>query len=97
MNLVHSLVYNRGMIRLNIHEAKTHLSRHLATLEEEGETILLCRRNVPVAEIRPLPSRRAAPRPVGLAKGTVEVPSDFFEPLPEELLAAFEGRGAADG
>ena len=96
MNLVHSLVYNRSMIRLNIHEAKTHLSRHLATLEEEGETILLCRRNVPVAEIRPLPTRRSEPRPIGLAAGTVEVRPEFFEPLPEDLLRAFEGRGAED-
>ena len=36
------------MIRLNIHEAKTHLSRYLARLAE-GELILLCKRNVPVA------------------------------------------------
>lgn len=97
MNLVHSMIYNRSMIRLNIHEAKTHLSRHLAALEQEGETILLCRRNVPIAEIRPLPSRREAPRPVGLAAGTVEVPPAFFEPLPEDLLRAFEGDGAAEG
>ena len=39
------------MIRLNIHEAKTHLSKYLAKLEK-GETILLCRRNEPIAEIR---------------------------------------------
>lgn len=69
------------MIRLNIHEAKTHLSAYLARLEQ-GETILLCRRNVPIAEIRPLPKKRAAPRPIGLAKGLFEVPDSFFEPLP---------------
>lgn len=78
------------MIRLNIHEAKTHLSRYLAELER-GETILLCKRNVPIAEIRPLPSRRHTPRPVGLAKGRITVPDAFFEPLPEELEEAFEG------
>lgn len=78
------------MIRLNIHEAKTHLSRYLARLEE-GETIVLCRRNVPIAEIRPLPTRASRPRPVGLAKGEITVPEGFFEPLPEELVEAFEG------
>ena len=41
------------MIRINIAEAKTHLSRYLISVED-GETILLCRRNMPVAEIRPL-------------------------------------------
>jgi antitoxin (DNA-binding transcriptional repressor) of toxin-antitoxin stability system len=79
------------MKRLNVHEAKTHLSRHLVALEEEGEVIVLCRRNVPIAEIRPLPRRLEGPRPVGLAKGTVEVPPEFFQPLPDELLRGFEG------
>lgn len=76
------------MIKLNVHEAKTHLSRYLRRLEE-GETILLCRRNIPVAEIRPLRRRAGSERPVGLARGEVEVGPAFFEPLPEELLAAF--------
>lgn len=41
------------MIKVNIHEAKTHLSRYLERLSE-GERIVLCKRNVPIAEIRPL-------------------------------------------
>ncbi len=81
------------MLKLNVHEAKTHLSRHLARLAE-GETILLCKRNVPVAEIRPVRQARTERRPVGLAKGRFEVPPEFFEPLPEELLAAFEGESS---
>jgi len=81
------------MIRLNVHEAKTHLSRYLARLVE-GERILLCKRNVPVAEILPLKPARTGRRPVGLAKGRFDVPTEFFEPLPEDLLAAFEGKQA---
>jgi antitoxin (DNA-binding transcriptional repressor) of toxin-antitoxin stability system len=79
------------MIRINIHEAKTHLSRYLARLRA-GEAIIVCNRNVPVAEIRPLPARRSAKRPIGLAKGTFAVPPAFFEALPEEELAAWEPR-----
>ena len=79
------------MIRLNIHEAKTHLSRYLGKLRR-GETILLCKRNIPIAEIRPLPKRRKGKRPIGLAKGEFEVPPEFFEPLPSELLDAFNGQ-----
>jgi len=45
------------MIRLNIHEAKTHLSKYLAKLEK-GETIVLCRRNQPIAEIRSISPKR---------------------------------------
>ena len=78
------------MIKLNIHEAKTHLSKYLDRLAK-GETILLCKRNVPIAEIRPLPQESGTPRPIGLAKGTFEVPPSFFEPLPDDLTSAFHG------
>jgi antitoxin (DNA-binding transcriptional repressor) of toxin-antitoxin stability system len=78
------------MMKLNIHEAKTHLSKYLAKLKA-GDRIVLCRRNQPVAEITPLPEAPARPRPIGLAKGRVVVPRSFFEPLPEEVLQTFEG------
>jgi len=84
------MTYLLVMIRLNIHEAKTHLSRYLKHLKD-GETIVLCRRNIPIAEIRPLPDARQEYRPIGLAKGTFDVPPDFFDDLPEELLLSFEG------
>jgi antitoxin (DNA-binding transcriptional repressor) of toxin-antitoxin stability system len=48
------------MSKLTIHEAKPHLSRYLKHLEA-GETILLCKHNVPLAEIRPLPQSRTTP------------------------------------
>ena len=78
------------MIKLNIHEAKTHLSKYLAKLKA-GDRILLCKRNKPVAEITLLPEVPVRPRPIGLAKGKFTVPRSFFEPLPEELLRVFEG------
>ena len=79
------------MIRINIHEAKTHLSRYLQAVEQ-GEVVVLCRRNVPVAELRPVEQRRSEPRPIGLLCTTFAVPATFLEPLPDELLDAFEGR-----
>jgi len=80
------------MIRLNIHEAKTHLSRYLDRLVE-GESIILCKRNVPIAEIRPLPRERGGKRPVGLAAGQFKIPPEFFEPLPDDILTSFHGEG----
>jgi antitoxin (DNA-binding transcriptional repressor) of toxin-antitoxin stability system len=80
------------MIKLNVHEAKTHLSRYLQRLLR-GESILLCKRNIPVAEIRPLPSQRKIKRPIGLAKGKFKIPPEFFKPLPSDMLASFHGRG----
>lgn len=79
------------MIRLNIYEAKTHLSEYL-TKVEAGETIVLCKRNKPIAEIRPLPARPRELRPIGLAKGVFRIPDSFFAPLPAEILSEFEGR-----
>lgn len=78
------------MIQVNIHDAKTHLSRYVERVSA-GETIILCRRNRPVAEIRPLPQTALEPRPFGLGKGTFTVPPSFFEPLPDDEIAAFEG------
>ncbi len=84
------------MIRLNMHEAKTHLSRYVARLRE-GETIVLCRRNEPIAEIRALPGGRSEPRPIGLARSRFTVPDSFFEPLPDDVIESFEGRGDPSG
>ncbi len=82
------------MIKLNIHEAKTHLSQYLPRVEQ-GETIILCRRNLPIAEIRPIRTPSNQPRPVGLAQkqyGDWELSPSFFDPLPDEVLDLFEGK-----
>lgn len=79
------------MIKLNIHEAKTHLSKYLAKLKA-GDRIVLCKRNQPVAQITLLPQSPTRPRPIGLAKERFTVPRSFFEPLPDELIEAFEGK-----
>ena len=52
---------------------------------------MLCRRNQPIAEIRPLAAKRKKPRPIGLDEGKITLGPEFFEPLPDELLAYFNG------
>ena len=71
------------MNKVNIADARAHLSRYLARVEA-GETITLCRRNVPVAEIRPLRTESPEPRPIGIDEG-MSVPDSFFEPLPDDM------------
>ena len=70
---------------VNIHEAKTHLSRLLA-LVEAGEEITIARAGRPIAVLS-----RAGPRPAdrvpGLGKGQVVIHDDFDDPIPE--LEAF--------
>ena len=80
-----------SVVRLNMHEAKTHLSRYVAKLKS-GDRIVLCRRNREIAEIRPIVEPSDEPRPIGLGKGLAEIPDSFFEPLPDEILDRFEGK-----
>ena len=79
------------MLKVNVHQAKTHLSEYLDRIAK-GETIILCKRNTPVAEIRPLPRARQTKRPIGIAKNKLKIPRSFFKPLPDELIDAFEGK-----
>lgn len=76
------------MKKLNVHEAKTHLSRYLEIVEQ-GETIILCKRNIPVAEMHPIAKSRKFPRPTGLGKGKFKIGQDFDKPLPKEILKLF--------
>lgn len=79
------------MILVNIHEAKTHLSEHLERLERgEVDTVIICRRNQPIAELRALPVRRSTPRPL-TKDPRFSLPPSFFEPLPDDIVDAFEG------
>ena len=79
------------MIKANIAQAKARLSEYLQSVER-GETVVLCRRNVPIAEIRPLPKLPMKKRSIGTDPG-LKVPDSFFEPLPEDILRAFGSGG----
>jgi prevent-host-death family protein len=73
------------MKKVNIHEAKTQLSKLIAS----GEEIVIARKGEPVARLVPIrpPARKRVP---GSAAGAFAVPAEFFEPLPEEILNGFE-------
>jgi prevent-host-death family protein len=64
------------VLKVNIHQAKTHLSRYVKRAKA-GETIILCDRNKPVAEIRPLSEKTSelvnAKRPIGFDDGRVKL------------------------
>lgn len=75
---------------VNMHEAKTHLSR-LVEEAERGEDILLARAGRPVARIVALKSGRQ--RRLGQWKGKVRMASDFDAPLTDDELKGWEGGG----
>lgn len=68
------------MTKANLHEVKSRLS-HYARLVKAGETVVLCDRNKPFAEIRPLQNGESPPkrRTLGLMKGLCPVGPEFFE------------------
>ena len=74
---------------INISEAKAHLSEY-ARRVKKGERFLLCERNKPFAEIRPLRLTPEGRRPFGLGKGKIEISDDFNEPDPR-IEAMFYG------
>lgn len=74
---------------VNVHRAKTELSRLLARAEA-GDEIVIARRGKPIARLVPLKPRGR--RQPGTLRGKITVPDSFFDPLPEEELKAWEGR-----
>ena len=74
---------------VNVHEAKTHLSRLLARVEA-GEEIVIARNGKAAARL--VACKPRGKRQFGALKGKIEIDDSFFDPLPEEELAAWEGR-----
>jgi prevent-host-death family protein len=78
------------METVNVHEAKTHFSR-LLDRAQKGTEFVIAKAGRPVARLGPL-ARRGQKRRLGLLDGRFKIPDDFNAPLPDEVLAAFEGR-----
>ena len=72
---------------VNVHQAKTHLSRLLAQVER-GEEVVIARNGEPVARLVSCEPR--ARREFGALRGKIRIDDRFFEPLPEEELAIWE-------
>jgi prevent-host-death family protein len=72
------------MTTVNVHEAKTNLSR-LLERAERGEEVIIARDGKPVARLVALPRQRIA----GDLVGKMAVPEAFFDALPEDMLAPF--------
>lgn len=88
------MVKNMVMIKTNVAEIKARLSEYLDRALA-GERIVICRHNKPVAELRPFAEVRVEPRPIGPLAGrpAFEISPSFFDPLPDEELALWEGGG----
>ncbi|HET9742548.1 MAG TPA: type II toxin-antitoxin system Phd/YefM family antitoxin [Terriglobales bacterium] len=77
-------------MEVNVHQAKTQLSRLLQRVAN-GEEITIANRGVPVARLVPLVSQ-AKTRPLGLDRGKIRIADDFDAPLPKSVLSGFLGK-----
>jgi len=77
------------MAMVNIHAAKTHLSS-LVDKAAAGEDIVIARAGKPMVRLVPV---EKPPRVLGRLRGKLRIPDDFDAPLPDDILALFEGEG----
>lgn len=79
------------MSTVNIHAAKTHLSR-LVEQAAAGEEIIIAKAGKPLAKLGPLAPVGQKKRRLGILAKRATIPADFDAPLPADLLDAFDGR-----
>jgi len=72
---------------LNIHDAKTHLSRYIHEMTLSHEPIIICKNGTPVAQL--ISYKESQKRVLGLGKNTITISEDFNQ-LPNELKEYFE-------
>lgn len=75
------------MITVNVHQAKANLSHYL-DLVQQGKRVVVAKRNIPIAEIKPL-NKLEPKRILGQSKFKLEVPDSFFDPLPDDIVDSF--------
>ena len=78
------------MATFNIHEAKTHFSK-LVDTAMRGEEIVIAKAGKPSVKLVPMSPRKPKLR-FGVLKGKIKIAADFDTPLPDDVLAGFEGR-----
>ncbi|SOY39780.1 type II toxin-antitoxin system Phd/YefM family antitoxin [Cupriavidus taiwanensis] len=78
------------MHTVNIHDAKTNFSR-LVDAASGGEEIIIAKAGKPAARLVPMESTKVTRR-FGVLKGKIHVADDFDAPLPDDVIAEFEGR-----
>ena len=79
------------MIMVNIADAKSKLSEYLEAVAQ-GETVVICRHNRPVAELRAIEAQRTQPRDLSpMFPGETFITDAFFEPMSPAELQEWEG------
>ena len=78
------------MPTVNVHAAKSQLSRLLDAVLA-GEEVIIAKAGKPIARLVPVEPKRER-RKLGTLAGKLHVPDNFDDPLPDDIIAEFEGR-----
>ena len=87
IDMIKYMIYNMTIMMVNIHEAKSKLSELLALLQK-GQKIYICKRNIPLAELKAVDDTTKEKRMLGGAEGEVDM-THFFDPMSPEALEAW--------
>ncbi|TCL06188.1 MULTISPECIES: type II toxin-antitoxin system Phd/YefM family antitoxin [Sodalis] len=79
------------MQKVNLYDAKTHLSRIISKVQETGETYVIARNGKPMAKIVPLSAAEKTPR-IGFMKGKISAPDNFNELNSDDISDQFYGK-----
>jgi prevent-host-death family protein len=79
------------MKQVNIHEAKTHLSR-LVDAAARGEPFVIAKAGKPLVKVVPLEAQEGAKRRIGFLDGRIKVPDNFDTAFEDEIADEFEGK-----
>lgn len=77
------------MITVNIHQAKTQLSK-LLNVVANGDEVIIARAGKPIAVLKQFGEKKQKRKP-GLLKGKLTISNDFDAPLPDDILKSFSG------
>lgn len=83
--------HNHPVARVNLDDIQQNVATYFQQVEH-GAILLVLKAGKPIAEITPIASEITSLRPYGLCAGEFTVPDDFDNPLPEDILHAFEER-----
>lgn len=73
---------------LNVHEAKTNLSKLLLKVSQ-GEEVIISKSGKPIAKLIPYSGTKPKKRKLGNAKGMIKLNDSYFEPLSKDILDSF--------
>ena len=89
MDMTNYMVYNLSMTKANIHAIKAQLSKYIGMVEG-GETVVVCKRNIPVAEIRPIARKKKRIPKLGWAEGRGKILPSFDDPMSAKEIRLWE-------